>query len=66
MRQKLLHSFIEEELGFDNYLLLVMGLRYGHQDQKIDYVFKMVIIGDSAVGKSQLLSRFAMDELEQV
>ena len=62
MKQKLLHSFIGEELGFDNCLLLIMGLRYGHQDQKIDYVFKMVIIGDSAVGKSQLLSRFAKDE----
>ncbi|EFJ13202.1 rab family GTPase [Selaginella moellendorffii] len=31
-------------------------------DVKIDYVFKVVLIGDSAVGKSQLLSRFARDE----
>ncbi|KAI5681982.1 hypothetical protein M9H77_03210 [Catharanthus roseus] len=30
--------------------------------QKIDYVFKVVLIGDSAVGKSQLLSRFARNE----
>jgi len=29
---------------------------------KIDYVFKVVLIGDSAVGKSQILSRFARDE----
>ncbi|KAG8486468.1 hypothetical protein CXB51_019738 [Gossypium anomalum] len=31
-------------------------------DQKIDYVFKVVLIGDSAVGKSQLLSRFTRNE----
>ncbi|KAL4325722.1 hypothetical protein GQ457_11G019980 [Hibiscus cannabinus] len=31
-------------------------------DQKIDYVFKVVLIGDSAVGKSQLLARFARNE----
>ncbi|KAL5982266.1 Ras-related protein RABA4a [Asimina triloba] len=30
--------------------------------QKIDYVFKVVLIGDSAVGKSQILARFARDE----
>ncbi|KAJ3673737.1 hypothetical protein LUZ60_005729 [Juncus effusus] len=30
--------------------------------EKIDYVFKVVLIGDSAVGKSQILSRFARDE----
>ncbi|XP_042982204.1 ras-related protein RABA3-like isoform X2 [Carya illinoinensis] len=29
---------------------------------KIDYVFKVVVIGDSAVGKSQLLSRFTKNE----
>ncbi|XP_074279645.1 ras-related protein RABA3-like [Silene latifolia] len=28
----------------------------------IDYVYKVVVIGDSAVGKSQLLSRFAKNE----
>lgn len=31
-------------------------------NQKLDYVFKMVLIGDSAVGKSQLLARFARNE----
>lgn len=31
-------------------------------NQKIDYVFKAVLIGDSAVGKSQLLARFARNE----
>jgi len=29
---------------------------------KVDYVFKVVLIGDSAVGKSQLLARFARNE----
>ncbi|OVA15688.1 Small GTPase superfamily [Macleaya cordata] len=35
---------------------------YGDSNQKIDYVFKIVLIGDSAVGKSQILSRFARNE----
>ncbi|XP_071737532.1 ras-related protein RABA4d-like [Rutidosis leptorrhynchoides] len=30
--------------------------------EKIDYIFKIVLIGDSSVGKSQLLSRFAKNE----
>ncbi|CAN1288607.1 Ras-related protein RABA4a [Linum perenne] len=32
---------------------------YGDPSQKVDYVFKVVLIGDSAVGKSQILARFA-------
>uniref|UniRef100_A0A0C9S424 TSA: Wollemia nobilis Ref_Wollemi_Transcript_26434_1581 transcribed RNA sequence n=1 Tax=Wollemia nobilis TaxID=56998 RepID=A0A0C9S424_9CONI len=39
-----------------------MASSYGDFNQKIDYVFKVVLIGDSAVGKSQMLSRFARDE----
>ncbi|KAF7835994.1 ras-related protein RABA4c-like [Senna tora] len=31
-------------------------------DQGIDYMFKIVLIGDSGVGKSQLLARFARNE----
>ena len=31
-------------------------------NQKVDYMFKVVLIGDSAVGKSQLLARFARNE----
>lgn len=35
---------------------------YGEFNQRIDYVFKVVLIGDSAVGKSQLLARFSRNE----
>lgn len=35
---------------------------YGQKSGGVDYVFKVVLIGDSAVGKSQILSRFARDE----
>uniref|UniRef100_A0A1D1XJW5 Ras-related protein RGP1 n=1 Tax=Anthurium amnicola TaxID=1678845 RepID=A0A1D1XJW5_9ARAE len=38
------------------------GNLYGEFNQKIDYVFKVVLIGDSAVGKSQLLARFSRNE----
>ncbi|CAN4080504.1 unnamed protein product [Withania somnifera] len=34
----------------------------GDFNQNIDYVFKVVLIGDSAVGKSQLLARFSRNE----
>jgi len=33
-------------------------------DDECDYLFKAVLIGDSAVGKSNLLSRFARDEFQ--
>ncbi|OWM78357.1 ras-related protein RABA4c-like [Punica granatum] len=39
-----------------------MSNLYADYNQKIDYVFKVVLIGDSAVGKSQLLSRFSRNE----
>ncbi|XP_028068203.1 ras-related protein RABA5a-like [Camellia sinensis] len=32
------------------------------EEQSEDYLFKVVLIGDSAVGKSNLLARFARDE----
>ena len=32
------------------------------EEQTKDYLFKIVLIGDSAVGKSNLLARFARDE----
>nr|CAB3453017.1 unnamed protein product [Digitaria exilis] len=38
------------------------GGSHGEVGQRIDYVFKVVLIGDSAVGKSQLLARFARNE----
>lgn len=31
-------------------------------DEQCDYLFKAVLIGDSGVGKSNLISRFAKDE----
>ncbi|XP_040991146.1 ras-related protein RABA4c [Juglans microcarpa x Juglans regia] len=37
-------------------------LGQGNYNQKIDYVLKVVMIGDSAVGKSQLLARFTRNE----
>ncbi|KAJ8900554.1 hypothetical protein K2173_025331 [Erythroxylum novogranatense] len=36
--------------------------RQEHVQEKIDYVYKVVVIGDSAVGKTQLLSRFTKNE----
>ncbi|KAI4355279.1 hypothetical protein L6164_004068 [Bauhinia variegata] len=36
--------------------------RQENEHEKIDYVFKVVVIGDSAVGKTQILSRFAKNE----
>ncbi|KAL5137510.1 Ras-related protein RABA4d [Glycine soja] len=40
----------------------MMSNLYGEYNQKIDYVFKVVLIGDSAVGKTQLLARFAKNQ----
>ncbi|KAI4328951.1 hypothetical protein L6164_021261 [Bauhinia variegata] len=37
-------------------------LQQEYEHEKIDYVFKVVVIGDSAVGKTQILSRFAKNE----
>ena len=41
---------------------MASGRSYGDANQKVDYVFKVVLIGDSAVGKSQILARFARNE----
>ncbi|XP_057498594.1 ras-related protein RABA5a-like [Actinidia eriantha] len=35
---------------------------YTEEEQTEDYLFKIVLVGDSAVGKSNLLARFARDE----
>jgi small GTP-binding protein len=39
-----------------------MAARKPAQQEKYDYLFKVVVIGDSGVGKSNLLSRFTRDE----
>jgi Ras-related protein Rab-11A len=41
---------------------MASGGGYGDANQRIDYVFKVVLIGDSAVGKSQILARFSRNE----
>lgn len=41
---------------------MASGGGYSDASQKIDYVFKVVLIGDSAVGKSQILARFSRNE----
>ncbi|KAD7478470.1 hypothetical protein E3N88_01606 [Mikania micrantha] len=41
---------------------MASGGGYNDPSQKIDFVFKVVLIGDSAVGKSQILARFARNE----
>ncbi|KAG6745775.1 hypothetical protein POTOM_050282 [Populus tomentosa] len=41
------------------YIYIYMADSY---DEECDYLFKAVLIGDSAVGKSNLLSRFSRDE----
>ncbi|KAL0911177.1 hypothetical protein M5K25_019298 [Dendrobium thyrsiflorum] len=35
---------------------------YAEEEHSQDYLFKIVLVGDSAVGKSNLLARFARDE----
>jgi GTPase SAR1 family protein len=50
------------EIGDKGGTEMSRGGSHGELGQRIDYVFKVVLIGDSAVGKSQLLARFARNE----
>ena len=34
----------------------------GNRDERYDYLYKIVLIGDSGVGKSNLLSRFTRNQ----
>ena len=40
----------------------LLGCTVGTHDDNYSYLFKAVLIGDSGVGKSNLLSRFAQNE----
>lgn len=40
----------------------LLGRAMGTRDDEYDYLFKVVLIGDSGVGKSNLLSRFTRNE----
>ncbi|KAL8138397.1 hypothetical protein V2J09_004398 [Rumex salicifolius] len=40
----------------------VAGIVNGGEEMRVDYVFKVVVVGDSAVGKTQILARFAKNE----
>jgi len=37
-------------------------MSYTNEEEDFDYLFKIVMVGDSSVGKSCLLSRFVRDE----
>ncbi len=53
-------SYVDVKVYFHakNYLLRKMATR----DDNYDYLFKIVLIGDSGVGKSNILSRFTRGE----
>ncbi|XP_057497727.1 ras-related protein RABA3-like [Actinidia eriantha] len=54
---------MNEEMNGADEMKLGGGEREGEREgERIDYVFKVVVIGDSAVGKSQILSRFTKNE----
>ncbi len=39
-------------------------MEYGGEQEHYDMLFKIVLIGDSGVGKSNLLSRYTKDEFK--
>lgn len=39
-----------------------MTSKTGKQEEKTDYIFKYVILGDSAVGKTNILLRFTEED----
>ncbi|KAH9749850.1 ras-related protein RABA5a [Citrus sinensis] len=59
-------SLWKARLEFDHIVLIDLHTSkmafYSEEDRAEDYLFKVVLIGDSAVGKSNLLARFARDE----
>ncbi|XP_047946813.1 ras-related protein RABA4c-like [Salvia hispanica] len=55
-------SVVEIVIVISTIFLLCIFSFVASDVNKVDYVFKTVLIGDSAVGKSQLLARFARNE----
>ena len=53
---------MNEEMNGGEEMRLGGGDQREGERERIDYVFKVVVIGDSAVGKSQILSRFTKNE----
>ncbi|GFY81545.1 RAB GTPase homolog A3 [Actinidia rufa] len=53
---------MNEEMNGGKEMRLGGGDQREGDRERIDYVFKVVVIGDSAVGKSQILSRFTKNE----
>ncbi|KAF4518706.1 hypothetical protein B566_EDAN013725 [Ephemera danica] len=49
-------------LGEIYYVYRRSSIKMGNRDDEYDYLFKVVLIGDSGVGKSNLLSRFTRNE----
>lgn len=43
-------------------MVLGLGIMAYKVDHEYDYLFKIVLIGDSGVGKSNILSRFTRNE----
>jgi Ras-related protein Rab-1A len=55
-------AFDQKYMGASNYHPLPEAYHYiAHEFGRYDYLFKLLLIGDSGVGKSCLLLRFADD-----
>ncbi|KAF8366011.1 rab-11.1 [Pristionchus pacificus] len=59
-----MHSLCHVLAIYSKFMLLQgdLSAEMGSRDDEYDYLFKVVLIGDSGVGKSNLLSRFTRNE----